>query len=57
MKRLIGILLALSLFLPMAWAAAGEDVYVIADAAQADGSTAGQLQSNRSYLRVGCQLQ
>lgn len=57
MKRLIGILLALSLFLPMAWAAAGEDVYVIADAAQADGSTAGQLQSDRSYLRVGCQLQ
>ena len=57
MKRLIGILLALSLFLPMAWAAAGEDVYVIADAAQADGSTAGQLQSDRSYLRVGCRLQ
>lgn len=57
MKRLIGILLALSLFLPMAWAAAGEDVYVIADAAQADGSTAEQLQSDRSYLRVGCQLQ
>ena len=57
MKRLMGILLALSLLLPMAWAAAGEDVYVIADAAQVDGCTAGQLQSDRSYLRVGCQLQ
>ena len=57
MKRLIGILLALSLFMPMVWAAAGEDVYVIADAAPAAGSTAGQLQSDRSYLRVGCRLQ
>ena len=56
MKRLMGILLLLALLLPLAGAAAGEDVYVIADAAQVSGCSAGQLQSDRSYLRVGLRL-
>ena len=56
MKRLMAFLLAV-LFLPLAGALAGEDVYIISDAAQVSGCTPGDLQSDRSYLRVGCQLQ
>lgn len=56
MKRLMAFLLAVML-LPLAGASAGEDVYIISDAAQVSGCTPGELQSDRSYLRVGCQLQ